>query len=230
MSESSQTVILAIKNRNPAVCHLFGLFGGLLCSKANMECNLAQGLSKSGNSADQNSSHVNSSETDDAFLCSVCLEPVKDRDPVVTQCGHLYCWPCLYRWLNTNHTTCPVCKAGVTQENVIPIFIKGAVEDPRTRNNSSSTDEQIPNRPLGHRPEPQTNLLPGGSNTNQNLGGGPLSPGVGYFPSLFGLLFQRFAVSNPPTEADALEAAQTLYLQRIIQFLITLVVVCLIFF
>jgi len=23
------------------------------------------------------------------------------RDPVVTLCGHLYCWPCLFRWVLT---------------------------------------------------------------------------------------------------------------------------------
>ena len=30
-----------------------------------------------------------------AFECNVCLELASD--PVVTLCGHLYCWPCLYR-------------------------------------------------------------------------------------------------------------------------------------
>lgn len=43
---------------------------------------------------------------DSAFICNICLE-ITNKDPVVTQCGHLYCWPCLYRWLNTQHTTCP---------------------------------------------------------------------------------------------------------------------------
>lgn len=30
-----------------------------------------------------------------AFECNVCLELASE--PVVTLCGHLYCWPCLYR-------------------------------------------------------------------------------------------------------------------------------------
>ena len=30
-----------------------------------------------------------------AFECNVCLELASD--PVITLCGHLYCWPCLYR-------------------------------------------------------------------------------------------------------------------------------------
>jgi E3 ubiquitin-protein ligase RNF5 len=35
---------------------------------------------------------------DSRFLCSICLETVSD-EPVVTRCGHLYCWSCLYQWL-----------------------------------------------------------------------------------------------------------------------------------
>lgn len=31
----------------------------------------------------------------DFFSCSICLELA--HDPVVTVCGHLHCWPCLYR-------------------------------------------------------------------------------------------------------------------------------------
>ncbi|RYG98453.1 hypothetical protein EON65_51400 [archaeon] len=51
------------------------------------------------------STEVNN-DNDMAFVCNICLEGVKDKDPVVTQCGHLYCWPCLYRWLNTRHVSC----------------------------------------------------------------------------------------------------------------------------
>lgn len=35
--------------------------------------------------------------SDARFSCNICLEAV--TDPVVTQCGHLFCWPCLYQWL-----------------------------------------------------------------------------------------------------------------------------------
>jgi hypothetical protein len=66
------------------------------------------------------------------FECNVCLDTVVD--PVVTRCGHLYCWTCLYRWLHTNHTECPVCKAGVRAETVIPLYVRGSDNvDPRTK-------------------------------------------------------------------------------------------------
>jgi len=39
---------------------------------------------------------------DSRFNCNICLDPVSE--PVVTQCGHLYCWPCLYRWLEPGIT------------------------------------------------------------------------------------------------------------------------------
>lgn len=29
------------------------------------------------------------------FECNICFDAA--RDPVVTQCGHLYCWPCLHQ-------------------------------------------------------------------------------------------------------------------------------------
>ena len=41
---------------------------------------------------------VGDSRSDHRFLCAMCLETVSD-EPVVTRCGHLYCWSCLYRWL-----------------------------------------------------------------------------------------------------------------------------------
>ena len=174
-----------------------------------------------------------SSDNDSAFVCSICLDGVKDKDPVLTQCGHLYCWPCLYRWLNSRNGdgTCPVCKAGVTQQNVIPIFIKGSTEDPRLKNNSD-LNENIPNRPIGHRPEPMHSLttdpnnVPFTVNYNAQLGGISFSAGFGFFPSLFGLQFQSFA---PSTISPHDEQQQT-YLSRILLFLGVCVVLCLLLF
>ena len=29
--------------------------------------------------------------------CNICLETAKE--PVITQCGHLYCWPCIHKYV-----------------------------------------------------------------------------------------------------------------------------------
>ena len=34
-------------------------------------------------------------EANGKFDCNICLET--PRDPVITLCGHLFCWHCLYR-------------------------------------------------------------------------------------------------------------------------------------
>ena len=162
---------------------------------------------------------------DSPWECNICLEPLKDT--VCTLCGHLYCWPCLYRWLNTGHTTCPVCKAGVTKENVIPVFVRGDDTDPRTRD--------IPTRPSSQRPAPQPARngpeFPGmvqGQFGNLNF-----TAGVGFFPSLLGLQFQAFAQTGQgPTENRPLteEELAQLNTSRFLMMLGTFVMICLIFF
>lgn len=160
----------------------------------------------------------NEMDNDGAFLCNICLDPVKDKDPVVTQCGHLYCWPCLYQWLNTTHSTCPVCKAGVTVENVIPIFIKDSNEDPRKKHGSP----KIPGRPAARRPEPVVGQL-------VNINGNAMSTGTNYFPSLFGLLFQNTPLSDPPTIAELVEEKKAGYLKWWLYGAVVVVVLAAIF-
>ena len=65
------------------------------------------------------------------FECNICLETAKE--PVVSKCGHLYCWPCIYTWMNQPRETmvCPVCKSGISADSVIPIYTKENNEDPR---------------------------------------------------------------------------------------------------
>lgn len=51
------------------------------------------------------------------FLCS--FETAKE--PVITACGHLYCWSCLYQWLQRKQE-CPICKGVLREDNVIPLY------------------------------------------------------------------------------------------------------------
>ena len=57
-----------------------------------------------------------------AFECNICLDVATDA--VISMCGHLFCWPCLATWLETRlqRQICPVCKAGIGQDKVIPVY------------------------------------------------------------------------------------------------------------
>ncbi|KAL1558920.1 RING-type E3 ubiquitin transferase [Salvia divinorum] len=55
------------------------------------------------------------------FECNICFGLA--QDPVITRCGHLHCWPCLYEWLRFHSQCheCPVCKAVIREEELIPL-------------------------------------------------------------------------------------------------------------
>lgn len=72
-----------------------------------------------------------SENSDGCFDCNICFDFA--RDPVVTLCGHLYCWPCIYKWLHfqsaslasDEHPQCPVCKAEISHTKMIPLYGRG---------------------------------------------------------------------------------------------------------
>ncbi|XP_010431117.1 PREDICTED: E3 ubiquitin-protein ligase RMA1-like [Camelina sativa] len=88
---------------------------------------------------------------DSNFDCNICLDSV--QEPVVTLCGHLFCWPCIHKWLDVQsfsssdeyqrHRQCPVCKSKVSHSTLVPLYGRGRC----------STQEEgktsVPRRPLG---------------------------------------------------------------------------------
>lgn len=88
-----------------------------------------------------------------AFECNICFEMASE--PVVTSCGHLFCWPCLYQWLNvySNHKECPVCKGEVTEANITPIYGRGNSAVEKTVEDGKPPGPTIPPRPHGNRLE-----------------------------------------------------------------------------
>ncbi|KAH6772936.1 hypothetical protein C2S51_011340 [Perilla frutescens var. frutescens] len=56
------------------------------------------------------------------YDCNICLDIA--NDPVLTCCGHLFCWPCFYQvgYIDSTSKECPVCKGEVSDDNVIPIY------------------------------------------------------------------------------------------------------------
>lgn len=121
------------------------------------------------------------SSQDGNFECNICLDSAKDA--VVSYCGHLFCWPCLHQWLETrpNRQVCPVCKAAISKEKVIPLYGRGSSkQDPR---------DKLPPRPPGQRTEPENN--PGTFPAfGFGDGGFHMSFGIGAFP--FGFFASTF--------------------------------------
>ena len=74
----------------------------------------------------------------DHFECNICLGTC--IEPVVTTCGHLFCWPCIYEWMFSNRAvlTCPVCKNGITEERLIAIYTKTEPRPPLDGDNPYS--------------------------------------------------------------------------------------------
>ena len=82
---------------------------------------------------------------DGLFDCNICLETASE--PVVTLCGHLYCWGCIWRWLEVQECPqCPICKSSIAQERMLPIYGRGRPQvDPRSHTHDAG--EAIPTRP-----------------------------------------------------------------------------------
>ncbi|XP_060188105.1 E3 ubiquitin-protein ligase RMA1H1 [Lycium barbarum] len=106
------------------------------------------------------------------FECNICLDLV--HDPVVTLCGHLYCWPCIYKWIHFQSVSsensdqqqpqCPVCKAEVSQKTLIPLYGRGQSTKP-SEGKATNLGIVIPQRPPsprcgGHTLIPTTNSNP----------------------------------------------------------------------
>lgn len=89
-------------------------------------------------------------DTGGFFDCNICLDMAKE--PVVTCCGHLFCWACYYQFSvdsNLNAKECPVCRGEVTDASITPIYGNGS----SARLAETGTGLKIPPRPPAHRIE-----------------------------------------------------------------------------
>ncbi|CAH1420203.1 unnamed protein product [Lactuca virosa] len=146
--------------------------------------------------------------TNDAgdFECNICFELAED--PIVTLCGHLFCWPCLYKWLHIHSRSqeCPVCKALIQQDKLVPLYGRGKTQtDPRSK---PLPEFEIPHRPSGQRPETAPPAQDNATNfpnfgfggfvpmASARFGNFAMSSGIGgLFPSLLDMQVHGF--QNP---------------------------------
>ncbi|KAH7034928.1 Pex12 amino terminal region-domain-containing protein [Microdochium trichocladiopsis] len=55
--------------------------------------------------------------------CTLCLEELKD--PAATQCGHVFCWPCIGDWVREK-PECPLCRREALVQHILPLRAVGA--------------------------------------------------------------------------------------------------------
>ncbi|KAI3813311.1 hypothetical protein L1987_18031 [Smallanthus sonchifolius] len=158
-----------------------GINWSILCK--NMSSNVSESRMRFPESSASSSRDTGSNDAGD-FECNICFELAED--PIVTLCGHLFCWSCLYKWLHIHSQSqeCPVCKALIEEEKLIPLYGRGKTQtDPRSK---PVSDPDIPHRPAGQRPAtapaPDTNSFP-------NFGFGGFAP-------MASARFGNFAVSS----------------------------------
>lgn len=100
------------------------------------------------------------------FDCNICLAVAKD--PILTCCGHLFCWSCFYQlsYVHSNAKECPACQGEVTDTSIIPIYGHGnANRAQKSKRNDSGL--KVPPRPRAQRIESmrQQILLRGASSS-----------------------------------------------------------------
>ncbi|XP_077730495.1 E3 ubiquitin-protein ligase RNF185 isoform X1 [Canis aureus] len=115
-------------------------------------------------------------------------------------------------WLETrpNRQVCPVCKAGISRDKVIPLYGRGSTgqQDPR---------EKTPPRPQGQRPEPENRG--GFQGFGFGDGGFQMSFGIGAFP--FGIFATAFNINDgrpPPAVPGTPQYVDEQFLSRLFLF------------
>jgi hypothetical protein len=71
------------------------------------------------------------------FSCGICFDTASE--PVVTKCGHLYCWSCLDTWLQRGEAECPMCKGHISSDHpgdIIPLYGKGGTHGAPSHNSA----------------------------------------------------------------------------------------------
>ncbi len=113
--------------------------------------------------------------------CNICYE--ESDEPVTTTCGHIYCWACIYKWidLKANHNHCPVCKNTLAQDKLIPLY-------PKNYSNDKANDAEtkgVPKRPYAKREEaPRYRGFGSSLLTGLNIRTGNVAVTVGCLPTL----------------------------------------------
>ncbi|KAE9585200.1 hypothetical protein Lal_00018019 [Lupinus albus] len=156
------------------------------------------------------------------FVCNICLGSV--HDPVVTLCGHLYCWPCIYRRLR-NPTTCQICNAEISFTSLVPLYGRGISNSDSIATRRSHMGLEIPPRPMpnnfNYMPTFSTNEA--ASNQNEHF-----HEAAATFPFQYSNITTHMLWQILDTRRNEMEAHNSLNMAYI--FLLCCVILCLLLF
>jgi hypothetical protein len=79
-----------------------------------------------GRGADSRGPEAAEPTEDDGWNCPICLGAL--NEPVVTRCGHVFCWSCLCEWLRGSNR-CPTCGGVTDRSALISVTGQGPVAD-----------------------------------------------------------------------------------------------------
>ncbi|PKI54631.1 E3 ubiquitin-protein ligase RMA1H1-like [Punica granatum] len=155
------------------------------------------------------------------FECNICLDTV--QDPVVTLCGHLYCWPCIYKWLEVQGVSsegkepqpqqCPVCKAEICTSTLVPLYGRGRTSKPsKSKEQAKHLGIVIPRRPFGltcgfespRTPSTMSNSPSRGTQSYNQIYSPQLQP-TSYHPNLLGGYGSSPTISFGGTAASVID-------------------------
>ena len=115
---------------------------------ANCDTSYRYTYNNSKQEQDETNRHKEEKEekTGNDLECSICFDSA--NDPVVTQCGHLFCWPCIEQWLHTENSNeqCPVCNGHISLDSLIPIYGRGQAKSTHSKNKPKGKRKPAPNR------------------------------------------------------------------------------------
>lgn len=187
------------------------------------------------------------------FDCNICLETV--QDPVVTYCGHLYCWPCIYVWIDHQRTRkeyidkknaqCPVCKSEVSEDTIVTLYGHGKTTESLSEEKGLNIGVTIPRKPPSPRSNGQTSPAQQANHRSYLHAHMPIAMNVisPTSPTIGEIVYERFFGNSPSTlyaypnsynlgtqrvRRQAMQAERSL--SRISFFLLCCVMLCLLLF
>ena len=78
--------------------------------------------------------------------CSICLDDFENGEKLrLLPCGHFFHTACILPWLTERQGCCPLCKAGVNEDNSATSRLEESTPSGRTENNNDNNDDSILN-------------------------------------------------------------------------------------